>query len=81
MRHPVAIEFSAAAPPVAFAPVFRGKDQAIYEILKNHTEYHDLGADYLDQLQRERVKRHLVNRLEGLGYQVNLKELPGKAVA
>ncbi len=50
-------------------------------MLKNHTEYRDLGADYLDQLQRERVKRHLVNRLEGLGYQVNLKELPGKAVA
>ena len=54
---------------------------AIYEMLKNHTEYHDLGANYLDQLQRERVKRHLVNRLQGLGYQVNLNELPGKAVA
>ena len=54
---------------------------AIYAMLKDGTEYHDLGVDYLDQLQRERIKRHLVGRLEGLGYEVNLSTPPDKKVA
>jgi len=54
---------------------------AIYEMLKDSTDYRDLGAAYVDQLQRERVKRQLVHRLESLGYAVSLGEPPDKAVA
>jgi transposase len=54
---------------------------AIYEMLKDATDYRDLGAAYVDQLQRERIKRQLVHRLERLGYAVSLGESPDKAVA
>ncbi len=53
----------------------------IYEMLKDSTEYHDLGADYLDKLQRERIKRNLVSRLHRMGYQVNLTDLPANEAA
>jgi transposase len=47
----------------------------IYEMLKESTDYHELGADYVDQLQRDRLKKNLVSRLRGLGYDVSLTEL------
>ena len=53
----------------------------IHEMLKDGSEYHDLGANYVDQLQRERIKRNLVSRLEGLGFDVNLSQRPEKQVA
>jgi transposase len=43
-----------------------------YHMLKYDVEYHDLGVDYFDKLEPERLKRYLVKRLERLGYQVNL---------
>jgi len=43
-----------------------------YHILKHPVEYRDLGADYFDRLHPERLKRKLVKRLEGLGFQVTL---------
>jgi transposase len=45
----------------------------IYEVLKNSTTYQDLGADYLDQLEPERLTRYLVKRLERLGHKVTLQ--------
>jgi transposase len=59
----------------------RGKKRAVlavahsllvifYELLKRPVEYKDLGADYFDHLNPERLRRYLVKRLEGLGYQV-----------
>jgi transposase len=42
----------------------------IYHILKNHLEYHDLGADYFDRLEPERLQRYLVRRLQRLGFDV-----------
>jgi len=46
---------------------------AIYYVLSNETPYQELGADYLERLEPERLKRNLVRRLERLGYQVNLE--------
>jgi transposase len=43
-----------------------------YHMLKSEAEYQDLGAEYFDRLDPERLRRYLVKRLEGLGYQVAL---------
>jgi transposase len=51
----------------------------IYHLLKNKDlEYHDLGADFFDRLEPERLRRYLVRRLQNLGYDVTLspKEEP-----
>jgi transposase len=45
----------------------------IYHVLKEQTTYRELGADYLDQLQSQRLTRSLVRRLERLGHEVTLK--------
>ena len=44
----------------------------LYHMLKYDREYQDLGADYFDRLEPERLRRYLVKRLERLGYQVSL---------
>lgn len=44
-----------------------------YHILKHPVEYRDLGANYFDKLHPERLKRRLVKRLEGLGFQVSIQ--------
>jgi len=43
-----------------------------YHILKNRMEYHDLGADFFDRLEPERLNRYLVKRLQRLGFDVTL---------
>jgi transposase len=45
----------------------------VYHILRDHAPYHDLGAAYLDQRDRQAVERRLVRRLEALGYDVSLQ--------
>ena len=45
----------------------------VYHILRDHEPYHDLGAAYLDQRDRQAVERRLVQRLEALGYDVSLQ--------
>ena len=61
----------------------RGKKRAIvavahsiltdtYHILKCGTAYEDLGADHFDRLQRDRIRRYHVKRLNALGYGVTL---------
>ena len=44
----------------------------IYHVLKRGVEYRDLGPDYFDRLEPERLRRYLVKRLQGLGYDVTL---------
>jgi transposase len=45
-----------------------------YDLLKDKClEYHELGGDYFDTLDPIR-RRHLVKRLESLGYEVTLAE-------
>ena len=65
----------------------RGKKRAVvavahsllvsaYYVLKRQQAYQDLGSNYFDQLHRERLQRHLIRRLETLGYKVSLEALP-----
>jgi transposase len=44
----------------------------IYHMLKNNMEYHELGPDYFERLEPERMRRYLVKRLQNLGYDVTL---------
>jgi len=48
-----------------------------YHLLKRGTTYIELGADFFDRLQPERLTRNLVRRLEKLGHKVTL--VPGGA--
>jgi transposase len=44
----------------------------VYHVLKNNVEYQDLGPDYFERLEPDRLRRHLVRRLQRLGYDVTL---------
>jgi transposase len=46
---------------------------AVYHMLRDHTDYKDLGDKYLDVLNRRHTTNNLVRRLERLGYQVDIK--------
>jgi transposase len=48
---------------------------AIYYMLSRHETYQELGSDYLDRLQPERLARSLTKRLETLGFAVTLEPL------
>ena len=46
----------------------------IYHLIKDGTIYQDLGPAHFDELDRKRVARRAVHRLESLGFQVSLTE-------
>jgi transposase len=48
----------------------------IYQVLKRGTTYTELGADFLDRQEPERLTKQLVRRLEGLGHKVTLEPCP-----
>jgi transposase len=45
----------------------------IYHLLRDQTTYRELGPDYFDRLDTERLTRTLVRRLERLGHKVTLQ--------
>jgi transposase len=45
----------------------------VYQVLRRREAYRELGADYYDRLQPERLTRQLVHRLEQLGHTVKLE--------
>ena len=45
---------------------------AIYHMLSQQDSYNDLGDLYLDKLNKHRLTRNLIHRLERLGYSVTL---------
>jgi transposase len=49
---------------------------ALYHMLRAHVPSSDLGADYFDRLDTERLQRRYVQRLEQLGYTVTLNPAP-----
>lgn len=49
----------------------------IYHLLTEERDYEDLGAQFFDERDRQRVERRLVRRLEALGYAVTLE--PGES--
>lgn len=60
----------------AAVAVGRGILEVFYVLLSNrdlHLRYHDLGGDYFDKLHPERLCRHLIKRIEGLGYEIEVK--------
>lgn len=46
----------------------------IYHLLRDHTDYHDLGATYFETLEKERIRSQSLRRLQSLGYTVTLEE-------
>ena len=44
----------------------------IYPVLRDEQPYRDLGADYFDSLDKERLTRQALRWLEALGYAVTL---------
>ena len=48
----------------------------VYHVLKKAEPYHELGGDYLERLEPERLTRQLVRRLERLGHTVTLEARP-----
>lgn len=50
-----------------------------YHLLKHHVCDEDLGGDYFDRRNQQQLKRHLVKRLESIGYQVTLEPNPQAA--
>jgi transposase len=52
---------------------------AAYHILRDDVDYKDLGADHFDRLNHNRLTRYHVERLQNLGYQVNLESQPDAA--
>jgi transposase len=53
----------------------------IYHVLKHGVEYKDLGQDYFDRLEPDRLRRYLVKRLQALGYDVTLSPKDPRASA
>jgi transposase len=49
---------------------------ALYHMLKYDRHYHELGEDFFDRLDPERVTRYHVGRLQDLGYEVTLTKAP-----
>jgi hypothetical protein len=59
-------------PKKAIGAVAASMLTAIYYILRDNGEYRDLGSNHLDTLDRSRLSRRLVRRLENMGYHVEL---------
>lgn len=47
----------------------------IYHVLKTGKAYKELGEDFFDRLDADRIRRHHVKRLEKLGYAVTLEQI------
>ena len=45
----------------------------LYHLLRDETQYADLGADFFDRLEPARLTRYYVKRLEHLGHNVKLE--------
>jgi len=50
-----------------------------YHLLPRKQPYSDLGANYFDERDRQAVTKRCVNRLQKLGFKVNLEKLPAAA--
>src|SRR6266852_9476677 len=48
----------------------------VYEMLKNKKHHRELSADFFYGLHKDQVKRHLVQRLVKLGFQVTVTTTP-----
>lgn len=46
-----------------------------YHILKQHASYKELGGDYFDRQNTEKLQRHLIRKLEKLGLKVTVEPM------
>lgn len=46
-----------------------------YHIIKERSTYHELGADYFDRLNEQRLVKRLAQRISSLGYEIQLKKM------
>lgn len=53
----------------------------IYHMLRNDTDYTDLGADYFAKRNKEAAKRRSIKELERLGYKVTLETIDAALAA
>jgi transposase len=51
----------------------------IYHMLKNGSDYRELGGGYLDKLNAHRLLPHLLKRIKDMGYQVTIQEAAQEA--
>ena len=47
----------------------------VYFIIKDRVTYDDLGEDYYDRQRQDQLKRHHINRLQRLGYSVEVTRI------
>jgi transposase len=67
---------SRRGPQKAICAVAASLLTAIYHMLKNGTEHHDLGAEHFDRRSAAVKAKRLVRQLATLGYDVQLQPLP-----
>jgi transposase len=70
---------SRRGPQKAICAVAASLLTAIYHMLKNGTEHHDLGAEHFDRRSAAVKAKRLVRQLARLGYDVQLQPLPQAA--
>jgi transposase len=58
----------------AIAAVAHSISVAAHHVLRDQTEYRDLGPRLFDTIQRDRLTRYHARRVSELGYQVELKQ-------
>jgi transposase len=46
-----------------------------YHIVKERSTYNELGADYFERLNEQRLVKRLVSRISSLGYEVEFKKI------
>lgn len=63
----------------AYIAVARTILNGIYYMLSRNTRWQELGADYFDRLNPNKLATHLVKRLHKLGFDVSLAPLPQPA--
>ena len=47
----------------------------VYHVMKYKIAYEELGEDFFDKLNGDRLRKHYTKRLESLGYQVDLRPM------
>lgn len=47
----------------------------IYHIIKNRMKYKELGPDHFNKMDKEKVKKNIIKRLEKLGYKVTVEPI------
>ena len=48
--------------------------QMAYYMISRNQVYHELGANYLDALDKQRTAKRLIQRLQALGFEVQATE-------